>query len=76
MKTKVFPSSPSNPGDWVLPTFFECGQCGHWHSTGLAWNVDCRDDAHRFTLEDLDAHYGVAGWNEVPLEDEIEGEDE
>jgi len=72
-KAKVFPSRQVFPG---LPTFFECGQCGHWHSTGLAWNVDCRDDAHRFTLEDLDEHYGVAGWNEVTLEDQIEGESE
>jgi hypothetical protein len=33
--------------------FFECGGCGHWHPFG--WTGDCRDDAHRFSSNDLDA---------------------
>ena len=41
----------------------ECGQCGHWHAEDLPGHIDCRDDAHRFTSDELDAHHGVDNWD-------------
>lgn len=38
--------------------FYECGCCGQCHPT--AWNGDCRDDASRFTLQQLEAAHGDA----------------
>jgi hypothetical protein len=61
-KPKVYPTT-----DLV---FLECGCCGEFHPRGLPGSVDCRDDAHRFSFEDLDAHYGAAGWEEINLEDQ------
>ena len=51
-----------------------CGQCGHYHFLG--WTGDCRDDAHRFTTDDLDAKFGKDGWDCVIDEEEGDGEDE
>jgi hypothetical protein len=42
--------------------FFYCGQCGGYHWDLLPPDIDCRDDAHRFTLSELDARYGPVGW--------------
>ncbi len=59
--TKVWPKEA---------VFIECGQCGHWHARELPGSVDCRDDAHRFPLDDLDHHYGSAGWEEIMLDEQ------
>lgn len=32
-------------------TFFECGQCGHYHRTDFLG--DCREDRERFTTDQL-----------------------
>lgn len=47
------------------PSFYECGICGHFHST--KWNGDCREDESRFTADVLDETYGKGGWVEVPM---------
>jgi hypothetical protein len=62
-KPKIWPR-------WAV--FFECGVCGHYHAHGLPWWVDCRDDAQRFTCDELDSHYGANRWREESL-DEMEG---
>ena len=38
--------------------FYECGGCGHFHPA--AFSGDCRDDANRYSTEDL-----PEGWEEV-----------
>lgn len=47
------------------PQFYFCGICGEWHPAGS--DGDCRDDANRFTYDQLDAKYGVGGWAEVNM---------
>lgn len=54
------------------PQFYDCGICGHYHP--INWDGDCRDDANRFTTDQLDEKYGVGefgkdgdGWEEVPM---------
>lgn len=58
------------------PTFFECGCCGGLHWEGLPGAVDCRDDAHRFTFDELDSFYGPIGWEEVTVEDQMDAENQ
>jgi hypothetical protein len=53
--------------------FFECGVCGSLHAAGTPWWVDCRDDSRRFTIEELDSHYGADQWREVEVEEEEAG---
>lgn len=50
-----------------LPVYEECGCCGHRHRPG--WVGDCRDDAHRFTDEQLDARHGANNWYPVDIEE-------
>jgi len=38
------------------PKFYECGICDQMHPA--AWNDDCRDDANRFTIMDIEEKYG------------------
>lgn len=45
--------------------FYECGICDHWHS--INWDGDCREDAARFTADDLDIEYGIFGWDAVEM---------
>jgi hypothetical protein len=42
--------------DNKLPVYYDCGICGHFHP--IAWNGDCRDDANRFTHDDLETKHG------------------
>lgn len=49
------------------PTFYECGICGSYHPA--TWDGDCRDDANRFALGELDEKYGPFGWSEIPMPD-------
>lgn len=46
---------------------YQCGICDHWHRA--AWDGDCRDDAERFTLDEVETHFGNegSGWIEVPM---------
>lgn len=53
------------------PVFYECGCCGEYHHRDLPGTVDCRDNAHRFTVDALDAHYGPAKWEEITLEEQM-----
>ena len=41
-----------------------CGCCGSFHPP--KWNGDCREDANRFTEDELDQKHGAWGWVEVP----------
>ena len=57
----------------VRPSFYWCGICGYFHPAD--WNGDCRDDAHRFTSEQLDILFpdknedGWPDWVEVDKEE-------
>ena len=44
-----------------LPMFYGCPVCEYCHPIG--WNGDCRDDANRFTADQLDDKYGRHGWD-------------
>lgn len=44
-----------------LPVYIECGSCGHYHP--VEFFGDCRDDANRFTQDQLDAKH-PKGWKE------------
>ena len=62
------PFNPFGPNDFTdpqPPEFYECGICGHMHP--INWNGDCRDDANRFTYDELDAKYGEDNWQEVDM---------
>lgn len=61
--------SPTGTG----AAFYLCGGCDHWHPQ--YWTGDCRDDAQRFTPEQLDAKYPDTngdGWPEWIEVDEAE----
>lgn len=51
------------------PRFYACGGCECYHP--VWWEGDCRDDAHRFDRDRLDAKYpdqdkdGWPDWEEV-----------
>lgn len=47
--------------------FYYCGGCGHWHPPEFMG--DCRDDANRFTTEELEKRYGFDGFEPVNPED-------
>ena len=60
--------------DWILDAvhaaqtmqaIYECGICGHYHRSD--WNGDCREDAERMTLDEVESRFGAedAGWIEV-----------
>ena len=68
-KPKIYPAASPRP------TFIECGCCGQMHDRNLPGSIDCRDDAHRFTLDDLDAHYGAANYDEITIEDQMDAEE-
>lgn len=54
-------------GERMTPRFYECGICGTWHNA--EWDGDCREDSARFFPEDLDARYGIDGWEEILMEE-------
>lgn len=45
--------------------YYECGICSCYHP--LTWDGDCREDAFRFELEQLDKLHGPHGWECVPM---------
>lgn len=51
--------------------FIECGSCGCYHKPD--WYGDCRDDAHRFTFDQIPEDARVLTIEEQ-MEDEDEGE--
>lgn len=57
-------------GEKLNPThyyFYECGICSSFHPAQFAG--DCRDDANRFALGDLDEKLGAENWTEIPMSD-------
>lgn len=42
-----------------------CGICDHYHL--IEWDGDCREDANRFTMDELDAKFGPDEWVEVDM---------
>lgn len=50
-------------------TFYECGICGHIHP--WEWDGDCRDDANRLTLNELDDQYGENGYELRSMADRL-----
>ena len=74
--SKFFPPSPPRTKGFYLDEiaklpvedrkFYECGCCGTMHF--VQWNGDCREDAARFDIEDLDEKFGeFDGWEEVEM---------
>jgi hypothetical protein len=51
---KVMPRSNERP------VYYECGICGSFHPWN--WDGDCRDDANRFSIEQLNKKHGVTSW--------------
>lgn len=51
----------------VKPTYYECGICDHMHDA--LWDGDCRENAARFNVEDIDALHGDMGWEEIDMGD-------
>ena len=49
-----------------IPSYYRCGWCDAYHS--VDWWGDCREDAARFSSEDLDEKHSTFGWEEVELE--------
>lgn len=49
------------------PRFYECGCCGAMHS--VSFGGDCRENAARLDIEDLNREYGPHGWIEVDFEE-------
>lgn len=43
--------------------YVECGCCGSYHKPGFTG--DCRDDANRFTPEQMEAEHGPDVWDRV-----------
>lgn len=56
--------------------FYECGCCGGWHSQNLPGNIDCRADEHRFSIDELDEHYGPLVWEEITLGEQMQADEE
>jgi hypothetical protein len=54
-----------------LRLFYECGCCGGYHET--CFDGDCRQDDARFTEDQLDTKFGVAGWILVEYEWDEDG---
>lgn len=46
--------------------YFHCGCCGQFHRVGFSG--DCREDAERYNVEDLDERHGREGWEEEEYE--------
>jgi len=57
----------------ALPKFYQCGICSCYHP--LEWDGDCRDDANRFAMDQLDDRFGPYGWDEVEMPDGLEMHD-
>lgn len=49
----------------MKPAYYCCGVCNHYHP--VEWNGDCREDANRFTIGQLDKKHGSLDWNESPM---------
>ena len=52
----------------VPRAYYLCGICEHYHP--INWDGDCRDDANRFTIDELNTRYGGNDcWIELPMPD-------
>lgn len=51
------------------PKFYACEICGHAHPWD--WNGDCRDNANRFSDDDLDQKYGPDGYDLATMSDRV-----
>lgn len=41
----------------------ECGCCGHYHR--MEFTGDCRENAHRFTADEIEKMHGWTIWDQV-----------
>lgn len=53
----------------MIPIFYECGICDHVHPWD--WDGDCRDNANRFTRDQLDERFGPHGYELRSMDDRI-----
>jgi hypothetical protein len=48
-----------------MKQYYECGICSCFHP--IEWDADCRDDANRFAMDELDEkHKGEWSWVDMP----------
>lgn len=47
----------------MKPKYYECGICSCFHP--VEWNGDCREDEHRYAMDELDNLHGGNGWDQV-----------
>lgn len=52
-----------------MPVYYECEICGHCHP--WSWNGDCRDDANRFTGDQLDEKHGQDGYELRSMDERV-----
>jgi hypothetical protein len=55
------------------PKYYACEVCGHNHP--WAWNGDCRDDANRFTDQQLDTRHGPSGYELAEMWERVEADE-
>lgn len=59
------------------PKFYACEICGYAHPWN--WNGDCRDNANRWSDDELDAKFGCDGYELATMTERVladSGEDE
>jgi hypothetical protein len=44
--------------------YYLCGCCECYHPA--KWDGDCRENANRYAMDELDTKHGPLGWVEVP----------
>jgi hypothetical protein len=59
-------------GNASKPRYYDCEICGYYHP--WEWNGDCRDDAARFTDEELDAKHPL-GWVLLSMDDRVNADE-
>lgn len=53
----------------AIPVFYACEICSALHR--WEWNGDCREDAARFSCEELDERYGYGCWEERSMDERV-----
>jgi hypothetical protein len=52
-----------------MPKYYECEICGGVHPWD--WNGDCRDDANRFAIDELDEKHGALGFELLSMAERV-----
>lgn len=54
------------------PVYYDCEICGHYHP--WEWNGDCRDNANRFTCNEIDAKHRREGYEIRTMDERVEAD--